>query len=1092
MEEQSPQHNAVEQILYDQKFQQTLAKLAPQVGLSMIQINKEAEAYLRELYAEQQPVYNMLFMETVQYVLSRGYDRSIDVNPQEIKQLTRLMRRHPVAFVMTHKSYMDSLVLSLVLARHGLPIPFTFAGINLDFFGLGQVIRRNGAIFIRRSFKDNAVYKATLRHFIATLLNRQDHFLWALEGTRSRTGKLVWPQMGILKYILEAEQDSKQTVQYMPVSIVYDLIPDVAEMAREGRGKDKKKESFGWMLRYIRSLDGKLGRIALRFGEPSVLSNLDPNSLPDSEEANMPNAKNPVSLLAFDLVHRINQITPVTTTSLICTALLSKFALTKRAVESDVADLMQLIESHKKDVLVDRGRPIGESVQEALHLLTKAHIFLQQGDMLHAKYTIHRENYLQATYYANMAVHHFYRRAFIELALVKMAQAPTDKRLLAFWTEIMALRDVFKFEFFYSKKPRFSDEIEADLRFIDRKWEERLFTEKVDPMQLLEQQKVLVAPVILYNYIEAYRVVAQGLQLWDTHNAFDEGKFVQYCLFLGEELHWQGRIRRVEAVSKPFLLNGIRLVTNLGLLPQAGRPKMEELQRFIDQLDDLATRINILQGITLAKPVDAIPDVPLEREVVPGSKTETVIAEIMESEPGAHIGAFFDLDRTLIKGFSAKDFFKERLLSGKMTSRELVAQFAGVLTYATGNGNFAGMAAVGAKGVTGVRERVFIEVGEEVYEKHLAQAIYPESRAMVAAHLAKGHTVSIVSAATPYQVDPVARDLGIDKVMCTRMEVKDGVFTGNILEPVCWGEGKAIAGRQMAEEYGLDLEKSYFYTDSVEDFPLLEIVGNPRPLNPDKKLAAIAFQNDWPVYHFNHEPESQTTNLLRTGLAASVFVPAIMTGVGKGLMNMSFQEGVEAMMAGLGDLGTAAAGIQLAVKGEKHLWSHRPAVFILNHQSNADFLIAAKLIRKGARGVAKKELQKMPIVGQMLAAAGTIFVDRADKDKAIEAMRPAVDSLKEGTSVVIFPEGTRSYDYTLGKFKKGAFHLAMQAGVPLVPIVIKNAHDAMPRGSNVFRPGMIEIVVLPPVATNDWSLDNMEVKISEVRSLFLRELGQEE
>ena len=150
------------------------------------------------------------------------------------------------------------------------------------------------------------------------------------------------------------------------------------------------------------------------------------------------------------------------------------------------------------------------------------------------------------------------------------------------------------------------------------------------------------------------------------------------------------------------------------------------------------------------------------------------------------------------------------------------------------------------------------------------------------------------------------------------------------------------------------------------------------------------------------------------------------------------------------------------------------------------------MIRKEARGIAKKELQKMPILGQMLMAAGTIFLDRGDKDKSIEAMKPAVESLKNGTSVVIFPEGTRSYDYTLGKFKKGAFHLAMEAGVPLVPIIIKNAHDAMPRGTNIFKPTSVEVVVLPAISTEDWTFENMNKHIANVRGLFLKELGQVE
>lgn len=1084
----------IQQILSIPEFQKTLARISVQKGISQVQANIEAESYLRELFTEHDTTVNIGFIEAFQFVLSQGYDKSIDVNPLELKALAKLMRDNSVAFVLTHKSYIDLMVLSLVLARHGLPIPYLFAGINLDFFLFGKLMRKNGLIFIRRSFKDNPIYKATLRHFITYLLNQQSQFMWAIEGTRSRTGKLVWPQMGILKYIMEANQDAEKKVKFVPVSIVFDLIPDVAEMTEEGRGKNKKPENFKWMLNYIRKMSkNNLGKISVRIGTETEIYEDNSIEIPTEIGSERILDDSSVSRLAFDLVNKINDITPITTVSLVCMSLLSKFALTKRGVESNVADLMQLIESHKEDALVDRGRSIGESVQAALNMLTQTQILLQQGESLHTKYTINRSKYLQATYYANMSVHQLFHRAFVELALLKISKEAVADRSVLFWTEIMSLRDIFKFEFFYSSKEQFTSEIEAELAYLRTDWQRYFFEQKSDLENFLKKQKTLVAPVILNNYIEAYKVVGQGVQIWDDSVVFEDDKFIDYCLFLGEEMHWLGQIRRVEAVSKPFLQNGVRLIKNLKLAPNGTTTDKNKIVAFNTSLDDVSQRMNKLQAFTLEKHnTPELLTVPLERDIVPGSRTESITKDILSGEKGPHIGAFFDLDRTLINGFSAKDFVKTRLLSGQFSSKELVNQFAGVLTYATGNGNFASMAAVSAKGVQGVAEQVFIDVGEEVYQDTLADAIFPESRALVAAHIAMGHTVTIVSAATPYQVEPVARDLGVEIVRCTRMEVANGYFTGNIIEPACWGSGKATAGLELAETYNLDLGKSFFYTDSYEDLPLLEIVGNPRPINPDSKLSILAFQNDWPILRFTENSSSKVTNLLRTGVASSIFLPAILKGVVSGISNMSWDEGVESMWGAFADLGTTVAGIKLAVKGEEHLNASRPAVFILNHQSNADFLIAIKLIRREARGVAKQELKNMPIIGQMLAASGTIFLDRTDKDKAIEALKPAVESLKEGTSVVIFPEGTRSYDYTLGSFKKGAFHLAMQAGVPLVPIVLKNAHDVMPRGKNVFTPTMVEVVVMPPVHTHDWTKKNMDAKITEIRNAFLRELGQAE
>lgn len=1046
---------------------------------------------MKELQTVHQPLANVLGLQVSQYILSRGYKKTIDVNATEIKALTKMARRHPIAFVMTHKTYLDMFVLAVALGRHGIPFPYTFAGINMDFMAFGQLARQNGVIFIRRSFKEDTVYKLTLRHFIASLVNEGAHFMWAIEGTRSRSGKLVWPKMGILKYILEAEEQADKEVKYVPVSIVYDLIPDVKEMTLEGRGKVKSPESLKWFLNYVRKMGDNFGKISIRFGEP-VKINAENSVALFVKGKNAAAFSGELTRFALELAHKINQITPVTTASLICTSLLGKFSLNKSAIENDVVEMMRLIEKYKPDALVDRGKPIRQSVQTALNLLQRANLILQHGETLEARYVLNSENYLQAKYYANMSAHHLNHLAFIELALLKSAEANPEERAEAFWSEIMSLRSLFKFEFFYSRRSQYTDEIEVNLEILDKDWLELIKAPQTKKLSFFENQKVIVAPVALNAYVEAYRVVAYALQNWNPNREFDEKTFIEGCLFLSEELHWQGRIQKIKSVSKPFLLNGLRLVQNLDLIPDQDSPKEAEIQEFLDQLNDIADRIKLLQGIILAKPTVETSLIPIEKEIVPGSKTEAITRDILQGESGPHIGAFFDLDRTLIKGFSAVEFFQARLFSGKMTAREIVAQFSGVLVYAMGQGNFAGLAAIGAQGVKGVKEEVFIELGEETYHKHLADEIYPESRALVDAHLEKGHTVAIISAATPYQVNPIARDLDVEQVLCTRLEITDGKFTGRIVEPACWGEGKAIAARGIAAQQKLDLSKSYFYTDSASDAPLLEIVGHPRPVNPDVKLSALAFKNNWPIFRFNDEEHPGLTNFIRTGVALGSLIPAALSGAVRGAFNWSWQDGVNSLMASVGDFVVSAAGIELVVHGEERLWSHRPAVFIFNHQSSADVFIVSKLIRKNATGIAKKELKTMPLIGQLMTAAGVIFIDRKNREKAIEAMKPAVEALQNDTSVIIFPEGTRSKDYKLGPFKKGAFHLAMQAGVPIVPVIIRNAHDAMPKGTNVFRSAAVDVVVLPPVSTKRWKKENLNRHIDKIRAMYLKELGQEE
>ena len=252
--------NKLENIIKYTQFQEKLQEIAISQKKGIAEIKKEAENCIKELYSQQHPVANILSIKGFQFMMSKAYSNKIDINREEIKNLMNLMKQHSVAFILTHKTYLDTVVLVNTLARYGMPIPYTFGGINLAFPGFKQLGKNSGLIFIRRSFKDNPVYKASLRHYISCLIENGDHLTWNIEGTRSRTGKIVYPQMGILKYIMEGEKDSSRSIKYVPVSIVYDLIPDVKTMTEEGKGKEKKSENVAEFVKYFKSLGNQYGK----------------------------------------------------------------------------------------------------------------------------------------------------------------------------------------------------------------------------------------------------------------------------------------------------------------------------------------------------------------------------------------------------------------------------------------------------------------------------------------------------------------------------------------------------------------------------------------------------------------------------------------------------------------------------------------------------------------------------------------------------------------------------------------------------------------------------------------------------------------
>ncbi|MFA9472901.1 MAG: HAD family hydrolase, partial [Deltaproteobacteria bacterium] len=200
---------------------------------------------------------------------------------------------------------------------------------------------------------------------------------------------------------------------------------------------------------------------------------------------------------------------------------------------------------------------------------------------------------------------------------------------------------------------------------------------------------------------------------------------------------------------------------------------------------------------------------------------EQLTQEIRMGPSGPNVGAFFDLDQTLFAGFSATAFTRDQFTSGRLSPKDLTDSLRATLSFAFGRTGFSTFVSATSAVYRGMAESVLEEAGQHTFERHLATQIYPESRALVKAHQEMGHTVAIVSSATRYQAEPLARDLDIEHVLCTRLCVEDGVFTGEVEHPTCYGEGKAIAGRELAERFDLDLDQSYFYTDSHEDLPLL-------------------------------------------------------------------------------------------------------------------------------------------------------------------------------------------------------------------------------------------------------------------------------
>jgi putative phosphoserine phosphatase / 1-acylglycerol-3-phosphate O-acyltransferase len=214
------------------------------------------------------------------------------------------------------------------------------------------------------------------------------------------------------------------------------------------------------------------------------------------------------------------------------------------------------------------------------------------------------------------------------------------------------------------------------------------------------------------------------------------------------------------------------------------------------------------------------------------------------------IGAFFDMDKTLIAENSGALFMRYRYEQGQLTGWDLASGLAAYLRYKMGTLDIRAWTADTMQMFTGESERALVREANVWFEERVAPTIYPEAEEIVRSHLKEGHVVAIVSGATKYVVKPLAARLGVKHILYTRLEVEHGRFTGRVIEPICFEEGKIYWLQQLVDEQNVDLAKSWFYTDSVTDLPLLELVGHPVVTNPDPRLYRVAVRRHWPVRFF--------------------------------------------------------------------------------------------------------------------------------------------------------------------------------------------------------------------------------------------------
>jgi 1-acyl-sn-glycerol-3-phosphate acyltransferase len=232
--------------------------------------------------------------------------------------------------------------------------------------------------------------------------------------------------------------------------------------------------------------------------------------------------------------------------------------------------------------------------------------------------------------------------------------------------------------------------------------------------------------------------------------------------------------------------------------------------------------------------------------------------------------------------------------------------------------------------------------------------------------------------------------------------------------------------------------------------------------------------------------------MLRTLFFYVTFIPwtlfVILTGLPVSFLSPDYLHAYARFWARVGLL---LAGVRLTVEGHRHL-PEGAAVYMPNHQSNFDILALYAGLPVQFRWLAKEELFRIPLFGFAMRRTGYIPVDRSDRKKAIRSMVEAARRVSKGTSVIVFPEGTRSPDGNLLPLKKGGFMLAIDAGAPIVPVAIRGSHDVMPKHSQWIRGGHIRVTLLPAVPTAGTTPAERDALMEAVRWSLAEAIGEKQ
>ncbi|PKL39832.1 MAG: hypothetical protein CVV44_06315 [Spirochaetae bacterium HGW-Spirochaetae-1] len=389
-------------------------------------LRRKAYKYFREIAADFSIIYIRFFEKSLNYVFRKIFD-GIHYNMDDFKMLREESQKGPLIIMPSHKSHMDYLIISSLLFQNKIIPPHILAGANLTFFPMGKIFRRSGAFFMRRSFKGLDLYAAVFKQYVKILVNEGYSIEFFIEGGRTRTGKLLVPKLGMLKYLIESvEEGYNKDIMLVPATINYDRILEESSYQKELKGKEKKEESTSSFVKSRSLLKRNYGKVHVSFSKPVSLNEL---------KAAVGGGEDETYNVAMYVMRRINEITMVTPFAITTSAILfsSVRGISRLALYEKVGilhDFLAFAKVPMAEMLQNRDN-IGPAVDMVLQSFKADGILgelklegietLSKQAVMEDLFVINEEERIKICFYKNTIIHYILPVSFTAIAILRFS-----------------------------------------------------------------------------------------------------------------------------------------------------------------------------------------------------------------------------------------------------------------------------------------------------------------------------------------------------------------------------------------------------------------------------------------------------------------------------------------------------------------------------------------------------------------------------------------------------------------------------------------------------------------------------------------------